>query len=885
MNMKIPQFPNRSFWKLSLYLCAAVVLATAGATASEPRHAFSPDGIQPRVAPEFAIAAQGKALVPVTISPEASEETKAAAEMLAGFLRRISGAEFQIQTSKQPQGITLGTLTEFPDPSLDKTLAIGDWNDGREAFAIRCNAEGVRLVGGSDLGARHAAYRFLELLGVRRYFAGPQWEIVPSKPDLAFDAEEESRPAVLSRRLWTAFGRGTPEMSDNMQEWERHNRMDHSLEVRNLHVWQNVYKKNKEEFDANKETYFAMMNGKRDKPGKYNLANPRVRELLLQNSLDQLNREDGKKVEMISIEPSDGPYWDESPENAALGTISDRAFGVANDLAKKLDEIGRSDIKIGVLAYYMHADPPSFDLDPRINVMLATTMFNSRYDLPKLKKLWKDKTKNLGIYDYYSTYVWGQERLRDPGSYFPAADPERVAADLDEYINELGVRFISAESLGNWALYGPGYYVAVHKMWNPRASVPALLGDFYKTAFGPAEKEMRSFYELLYPSSGRLINYDTLRRLHEKIDAAAKAAKGDAAVLARINSLKQYLHGNTLAYRRMLETDEAKQKELGLSFYTLAYRTKDSQMMATVPILMYTAPNDKALGLPPVKGGGPAILAGREGTPWSGQPPMTDEETEAAFREDLEFFRKTGEPVEARKFSGDLVAVTLSEEDRRTGAIAAGGESGCLTFLSKDGSPVTVEASLGAAAGRPEGFEVSYEVLDSQEKVIASGTMPAGKSERTSHSVKIDLPGPGVYRFHVPHALVSVAFHPDTTAPSAIVVYPEIPATYTQDIGEQPLFFYVPKGTREIVAHVGMSKDRKVSLVDSSGAAHQAEGVFGIARIPVPDGEDGKLWKLGAGQKVNDLVFYNIPSIYSLDAKQALLPREVAQADGLPLVP
>jgi hypothetical protein len=854
------------FAVLSFFWTASLILA------SSPKHAFSPNGVQPRAGTEVVVASDGAARVPITIAPQASPVTREAAKTLADFLKRITGGDFSIETGAEPRGITVGTLTEFPDASLNEVLKIGEWNDGREAFAIRTGANGIRLIGGADLGAQHAVHRFLELMGVRRFFPSREWEIVPDKPDLVFDAEEESRPAILSRRVWMAFGMGFGPSGErrkaDQKAWERHNRMDHSLEVRNAHMYQAVYRNHKAEFDANKETYYAEIKGRTDKPGKFNLANPRVRELIIQTALSPLDRADGKKVDMLSIEPSDGGGWSESPENRALGSNSDRAAGLANDLARALDAMGRKDVQIGLLAYFQHADPPSGDLDPRVHVMLATRMYGGLYDLPKLKELWKQKTANLGIYDYYATYVWGQERLRDPGAYFPAADPARVAADLDEYINDLKIRSISAESLGNWGFYGPGYYVAVHKMWDPRSDPAALLSDFYEKAFGPAAEPMRAFYELLFPSSGRLANYDTLRRLYERLDAAAQAARDEAPVLTRINRLKQLLHANMLTFRGMLETDEEKKKALKVDYYTLVHRTEDSDIMAAVPVLTQSAPADKLLN-----------LKGRKLTemPWSGAPPMTDEETEERFRADLEFLSQFGPAVEPVSFSSDLAVVALSDEPRKTRISAR--ESGALTFVSTDGAPVTVTFQLDASS-REGGGEVSYLVFDDKGAKVAKGTVPVDKEKRVLRSVEVAVPGPGTYRFQIPEYR-GMAFGPETSAPCAVVVRPDDGGSYQASAGELPLAIYVPKGTREIVAHVGMTKDRKLRLIDSAGRTHEGEGVFGIVQLSVPEGEDGKLWTLANGQKIAPLYFYNIPNMYSLDTKRALLPREVAQADGL----
>ena len=60
------------------------------------------------------LAADGKAALPIVISSKASDSTKAIAAELAGYLSRMSGAEFVVKTGDGAKGIVLGTLGEFP---------------------------------------------------------------------------------------------------------------------------------------------------------------------------------------------------------------------------------------------------------------------------------------------------------------------------------------------------------------------------------------------------------------------------------------------------------------------------------------------------------------------------------------------------------------------------------------------------------------------------------------------------------------------------------------------------------------------------------------------------------------------------------------------------
>ena len=99
------------------------------------------------------LAADGKALLPIVISPLASQGTKDIAAELAGYLGRVTGAEFTVQTGDGAEGIVLGTLVQFPDAALEQPLAIHDTYNGKEAYIIRTESKRVRLIGATDLGA------------------------------------------------------------------------------------------------------------------------------------------------------------------------------------------------------------------------------------------------------------------------------------------------------------------------------------------------------------------------------------------------------------------------------------------------------------------------------------------------------------------------------------------------------------------------------------------------------------------------------------------------------------------------------------------------------------------------------------------------------------
>ena len=171
---------------------------------------------------------------------------------LADYLGRIAGTKFEVQTGDGSKGIVLGTLAEFPNPSLEKPLEIRNTYDGREAYAIRTDTHRLLLIGATDLGVSHAAFRFLETLGCRWFFPVREWEVVPRMPSIVVSLDESDRPRILSRSIAYGYGffadPGRPRNRGAQQDyldWARHNRMASSLRIHAGHAWQAIIIANK----------------------------------------------------------------------------------------------------------------------------------------------------------------------------------------------------------------------------------------------------------------------------------------------------------------------------------------------------------------------------------------------------------------------------------------------------------------------------------------------------------------------------------------------------------------------------------------------------------------------------------------------------------------
>jgi len=93
--------------------------------------------------------------------------------------------------------------------------------------------------------------------------------------------------------------------------------------------------------------------------------------------------------------------------------------------------------------------------------------------------------------------------------------------------------------------------------------------------------------------------------------------------------------------------------------------------------------------------------------------------------------------------------------------------------------------------------------------------------------------------------------------------------------GRWTLYFYVPRGTKTIG---GFSEGPGVLRTASGAVALKFEEKPGYFNVPVPEGEDGKLWKFE--QCAGDKTLMTVPPFLARSAGELLLPREVVERDS-----
>jgi hypothetical protein len=802
----------------------------------------------------LALAQNGKALLPVVISAKASDATKAVANDMADILKRITGAEFEIKTGDGQSGIVLGTLAEFPDPELNEALKIYNSFDGKEAYAIRTEPKRLLLIGATDLGASHAAYRFLHAIGYRSFFPDAAWEVVPNTPDLKFARDITDRPQILSRDIWFEAGSGPGNADQDYATWKRRNNHAQSFVVNaghNLFVIPGAFP---EEFKAHPEYYAQTADGKLI-TDDIELTNPAVRQLVVEYARRFFKA--NPNADMVSIDPTDRPTHSQSPE-ALKSSYSDQIFGLANEVAKMLQKEFPGKM-VGLYSYSGHWDPPSFKLEPNVHVLMAS-LGQGKYTGAERAKIWPERSSNRGVYEYYGVFLWQYDKL--PGSMGNLHDLQQK---MQQYART-GVTSISAESTSNWGPNGRAYYTANALMWNPYLDLDAFLDDFYTKAFGPGAPAMKRYYERL--ANARFLSRQLIGQAFRDVDEATKLAKDRPDVQARLDFIKLYLRYGQLEW----EQSRDGVKDLGEEIATLYVRTN------TRAILTWQMARQTWWG----------------GKQWNWSDPkyqpFTHEEIERNFQEGLTYFpvnNDIGTPV---TYSDHLVPIDWTPEQK--------GNAKLIFLKDKDGQDLQpfqnyqggVRYALYSLHGEPLKFTTGagdawgginrLTISDAKGNgIFEEKNIPNNKA--TIHNIAV--PGPGLYWLDYNDNGSYWAMY----TPEGLIA--TIPLGQTQDYRNMvyippQMFFYVPKGIKSIeyfYTRTAFHPGGPHQVVNPNGEVVKDVDINGDwISIPVPTGMDGKLWSF-RNPVLGIFWFNNLPNYFAPTPDGLMVPREVAEKDGL----
>lgn len=819
---------------------------------------------------EVRLAAEGKALQAVVVGADASERTRQAAEDLAAYLSRISGADFEVRTGDGTSGVAVGVYSDFP-----LLQHRGDFKPEdpfrRDDYLLRTHANGAYVLGAGELAAQLAVWDFLHRLGYRLYFLTDTWEVVPSCPNLRLAVDAMERPDFVTRMA----PRGAPWSNRELwQRWRLRNRVESSFSLNTGHAYGGIIRANREAFAAN-PGYYGLVDGERRLAGqvdgrgniKFCIGNSALRRLVVDHAVRQVQA--NPELDSISVDPSDGGNWCECADCADLGTISDRALTLANDVAKAINRLGLGPKYVGLYAYNQHSPPPTVDVHPSVVISVATSFIRGGYTFDELIDGWSASGATLGIRDYHDVFPWSHDLPRKARG----GDIEYLQRNIPEQYNK-GARFMNSENGDSWGANGLGYWLTPRLLWDidDANRIDALVEDFLVNAFGTAKDPMRDFYTLL--NRDKLIrgNEDLVARLYRHLEAARRATD-DSAVHKRLDDLILYTRYLELYHGYRMSKGEQRQEAFEC-LWRHVYRMKDRMMLSTVAICQRDRFRDKSVSVPEEA----AWNVPEDANPWKSDRPFDDDEIAGILAAGIESNEPTELDFEPAEFSQHLVPATtigLPETGPGKRPDTFRGLQTVHTWLPQGRKKLDLKVTGGLIAHYRDRGNVKFALHAAEEATLEPVSRDASvPPDGNVRSVLLASPYDGLHTLEWTdgHDMTRVTWPDDL--PFTIRSTLDAPMRLS---GRWSLFFYVPKGTAKVA---GFTTSTAGKLLDGNGrevlsfADMEQADYFSVA---VPDGQDETLWKFE--NCLGSRMLMTVPPYLAPSAKDLLLPREVVAAE------
>lgn len=817
-------------------------------------------------APRTALAGEGKALLPIVVAMGAPDGVRAVARNLADYLAKISGAKFELFDGDGKSGIAIGLPRDFPALSMDK---LWDANDPtrREDYLLRSHQNGIYVLGSSEQAVEHAVWDLLYRLGYRQFFPAPAWEVIPKETNLALAVNVAGHPAYYARRIWYGFG-AWDYAAKPYADWCAKNRARSGIELSTGHAYDGILSANKAEFAAHPE-YLGLVGGAR-KSTKFCISNPGLRKLVVDHALRQIENDPAR--DSVSVDPSDGGGWCECEACARLGSVSDQALTLANEVAAGVNAKYPGK-QVGMYAYNYHSPPPNIQAHPRVVISVATAFIKGGLSVDELISGWAGKGAALGIREYYSVNTWD----RDQPAHSRGSNIEYLKRTIPDF-HAKGARFLSAESSDNWGPNGLGHYLAARMLWDVDEAkrVAELTEDFLTRAFGPAREPMREFYLQLDGSQPHLVVSDQIGRMFRSLEDARKLAGSDD-VRARIDDLSLYARYVDLYQRYAQAKGEARQQ----AFETLirhAYRMRTTMLVHTKALYRDLAGRDKSVTVP--KEAAWNVADGKN--PWKSSAPFTAEELAGFRKEGVERYALAKVDFKSAVFSDELVSADKLNLPEVPAAGQLGNCRGKQTFYTRvDVVPAVIEFQItgGLIAHYRNRGNVKVDVWkiggasQTGERETLAAQDRSVPPDGNEHTVKIELKEPGIYKLTLDDGNDRTLVKWNSKLP--LTVKSTLDEPMSKNYEQWQMYFYVPKGTKVLGLFGGEHGEVRDSAARPLFWLNGREPNY--YSMDVPEGEDGKLWQIRYGRGCIRLL--TVPPYFARTATELLLPAEIVTRD------
>ncbi|MDA1137572.1 MAG: DUF4838 domain-containing protein [Planctomycetota bacterium] len=485
-----------------------------------------------------------------------------AGDALAFYLPQIYGREATVYRSDaDSMANTAAIYVSLTGSYLTRRFGDGRKQAGPETFEITSVPTGAWFTGTTPLAIRHATFTFLEKLGCRWYFPGKPWEVIPRIKKLEFpEFNLQETPDYQTRRIWYGWGIGPiPENAKAYSDWVIHNRMGGSLTGSTGHAYAAIARGDLD-FEEHPE-WFPLINGKRTHHGQICISNPQIRVRAIERALDFFSSPTSPT--MISMSPNDGAGWCECTGCKDLGSTTDQALWLANQVADAIRE-KHPDKLVAMYGYAGTSIPPNIKARDNVIIFVATA-FN-KAGLDESLEGWSKKAKYIGIRDYYNVIIWNRD--------MPRWQIDKMRQRIPYYYQR-GAIAMNAESGNQWAPEGLNYYIASKLLWNTEADVDALLEDFYVQCWGLAAPVMKRYYERF---KTKRISTRVLGLCLQDLDEASRL-DDSPEVQNRIDMFKLYYHWMRLYFEHNQISGGEESIEAVRKIHHFAWRIRTTNMI------------------------------------------------------------------------------------------------------------------------------------------------------------------------------------------------------------------------------------------------------------------------------------------------------------------
>jgi hypothetical protein len=493
-----------------------------------------------------------------------------AAKELQKYVAQMTGTTLPIQddTAALPnRAILIG-----PSKALDGLqIKLDKEKLGSDGFILKTVGNHLVIAGPGPRGSMYGTYELLEKLGLR--WLTQSVTIVPKTQKLELPTLDETQVPAFEYR--------EPYFTEAFEkEWAAHNRivgatahLDSSTggTIRYadfVHTFDHLIP---QDLYAKHPEYFPMVGGKRINGYVQRcLTNPDVLKLTIENVKKTF---DANPDDMItSVSQNDADKWCECDECKKLAKQYGGQTGVyiwfVNQVAEAIGKDPKySDKLIDTLAYQFTESPPK-NITPRKNVRIRLCPINvcqahpyDRDDFPASKAFASNLAAWAKITD--TMYIWHYNT--DFAHYLmPFPDFNQFPESIRLY-RKSGVRGIFFE--GAYANGGGGSdaelrsWVMAKLMWNPDLDSDKLVTEWMTGVYGPAEKPMRAWFDLLHKNAADpkhhftcyvdtnayYIPAEAISKGDELFDEAETLAKGNATASEYVAKSRLWLRFVKLA--------------------------------------------------------------------------------------------------------------------------------------------------------------------------------------------------------------------------------------------------------------------------------------------------------------------------------------------------